>query len=105
MENGKVEMKLDDFMNLMYERESSNKASDELDDILTILFDNARLSYDDKSLYFDANNILDGYLKGKEKCRYDARVKELLEEKTQEKILEQAKITLYSQEEKNKEEN
>lgn len=36
MENGKVEMKLDDFMDLLSEKESSDKASDELDEILTI---------------------------------------------------------------------
>lgn len=39
MENGKVEMKLDDFMDLLSEKESSDKASDELDEILTILYE------------------------------------------------------------------
>ena len=93
MEDGKVEMKLDDFMNLMYERESSNKASDELDEILTILFDNARLSYDDKTLLFDADTILNGYLKGKERQLFDEKIKSLLEQKEKERIV------------KNKEEN
>jgi len=81
MENGKVEMKLEDFMELMEEKKSSDYASDELDEILTMLFDNARLSYDDKDLYFDADK-LDGYLKGRERCRYYATLKKLQEEKT-----------------------
>ena len=51
-ENGKVEMKLDYFMELLDEKKSSDIASDELDEILTILFDNARLSYNDTELYF-----------------------------------------------------
>lgn len=82
MENGKVEMKLEDFMELMDERESSNHASDELDEILTMLFDSARLSYSDDSLYFDADE-LNGYLKGKERCRYNSTLKKLQEEKAQ----------------------
>lgn len=83
MENGKVEMKLEDFMELMDERESSNHASDELDEILTMLFDSARLSYDDKTLYFDADTLLNGYLKGRERNRYNATLKRLQEEKAQ----------------------
>lgn len=85
MENGKVEMKLDDFMDLLSEKESSDKASDELDEILTILFDNARLNYNDTELYFDVDSILNGYLKGRERCRYNAVLKKLQEEKAEHK--------------------
>lgn len=88
MENGKVEMKLDDFMDLLFEKESSDKASDELDEldeILTILFDNARLNYNDTELYFDVDSILNGYLKGRERCRYNAVLKKLQEEKAEHK--------------------
>lgn len=79
MENGKVEMKLDDFMDLLYEKESSDKASDELDEILTIL------NYNNTELYFDVDSILKGYLKGRERCRYNAVLKKLKEEKAEHK--------------------
>jgi len=85
IENGKVEMKLDYFMELLDEKKSSDMASDELDEILTILFDNARLSYNDTELYFDVDSILNGYLKGKEKCRYNVILKKLQEEKANRK--------------------
>lgn len=84
-ENGKVEMKLDYFMELLDEKKSSDMASDELDEILTMLFDNARLSYNDTELYFDVDSILNGYLKGRERCRYNAVLKKLQEEKAEHK--------------------
>lgn len=83
MENGKVEMKLEDFMDLMEAKKTSDYESGELYEILTMLFDSARLSYDDKTLYFDADTILNGYLKGREKNRYNATLKRLQEEKAQ----------------------
>ena len=82
MENGKVEMKLEDFMDLMEEKEILSKEREELEEILTMLFDSARLSYSDDSLYFDADD-LNGYLKGKERCRYNDTLKKLQEEKAQ----------------------
>ena len=84
-ENGKVEMKLNYFMELLDEKKSSDMASDELDEILTILFDNARLSYNDTELYFDVDSILNGYLKGRERCRYNAVLKKLQEKKAEHK--------------------
>lgn len=83
MENGKVEMKLEDFMDLMEDKEIMSKEREELEEILTVLFDSARLSYDDKTLYFDVDTILNGYLKGRERNRYNATLKKLQEEKTQ----------------------
>ena len=83
MENGKVEMKLEDFMELMEDKEIMSKEREELEEILTVLFDSARLSYDDKTLYFDVDTILNGYLKGRERNRYNATLKRLQEEKAQ----------------------
>lgn len=54
-ENGKVEMKLDYFMELLDEKKSSDMASDELDEILTILFDVTKKDDKDFNEYLEPN--------------------------------------------------
>lgn len=76
MEDGKVEIKYYDFMELLEEKESAQRASIELDEILDCIFEEASLSYDKKELYF-SNNSLEKYLKIKESCRYKNKLKEL----------------------------
>lgn len=78
MEDGKVEIKYYDFIALVEEKESAERASIELDEILDCIFEEASLSYDKKSLYFQYND-LDGYLKLKEPVRYKNKLKELQE--------------------------
>ncbi len=84
MEDEKIEMKVDRFMDLMEEKELSDKCCDELDELLNILFDNTKLNYDKTDLYFDVDSNISGYLKAKERERYICRLKEL-QEKEQEK--------------------
>ena len=90
MENEKIEMDVGHFINLMEDKEVSDKCSDELDELLDILFENTKLSYDSENLYFDINSSeLTGYLKARERHRYIGRLKELQKE---EKEKENAKI-------------
>ena len=78
MENEKIEMDVERFINIMEDKEMSDKCSDELDELLDILFENARLGYDSKDLYFDVNSSeLTGYLKGRERHRYLGKLTEL----------------------------
>lgn len=85
MEDGKVEVRYDYFMELIEEKESAERASIELDEILDCIFEGASLSYDKKSLYF-SDNDLEGYLKIKEPIKYKNKLKELQEkEKKDEK--------------------
>lgn len=85
MEDGKVEVRYDYFMELIEEKEVAERASIELDEILDCIFEGASLSYDNKSLYFQNSN-LEGYLKVKEPIRYKNKLKELQEkEKKDEK--------------------
>lgn len=86
MENEKIEMNVERFINLMEDKEMSDKCSDELDELLDILFENTKLSYDSENLYFDVNSSeLTGYLKARERHRYIGRLKEL-QKKENEKI-------------------
>lgn len=85
MEDGKVEVRYDYFMELIEEKEVAERASIELDEILDCIFEGASLSYDNKSLYFQDSD-LEGYLKVKEPIRYKNKLKELQEkEKKNEK--------------------
>ena len=79
MNDEKIEMKVERFMNLMNEKALSDKCKDELNEILNILFENAELNYKD-DLFFDSDSLTE-YLKVKEGKRYIARKKELLKEK------------------------
>lgn len=79
MKDGKVEMNYCDFIDLIEEKEESDRDSVELNEILDCIFEEANLSYDKKSLYFN-NNALEGYLKIKESHRYNKRLKELQEQ-------------------------
>ena len=51
MENEKIEMNVERFMNLMEDKEMSDKCSDELDELLDILFENTKCTHSTSYLH------------------------------------------------------
>ena len=76
MENNKVEMSLESFMDIMEEKADYEQARDELLELLEYIFEVAELGYDNELRLYDSNKIMD-YLKIRESFRYRERVEEL----------------------------
>lgn len=75
--NDKVAVDVDDYVALQM-------ASDELKNILEIIFESAKISYNDKDLEITEDTELMGYLKIVEKRLYNGTFDRLKKEKSQE---------------------
>jgi len=81
----KVEMSLDSFMDLMEDKKESDRAFDELNTLLDLIFNSVRLRFDDKLTIDDCDELMT-YLKIEESYRYENKQKELIKQReTEEK--------------------
>ena len=76
----KIEMKLRTFMDIMDSKKEYEKESDELEELLDLIFDNVRLGYKEQLVIDDSEAIME-YLKVKEKYRYNKKQAELIDKK------------------------
>lgn len=80
----KIEMKLRTFMDIMDSKKEYEKESDELEELLDLIFDNVRLGYKEQLVIDDSEAIME-YLKVKERDIYDQKQAELIDKKLEEK--------------------
>lgn len=80
----KIEMKLRTFMDIMDSKKEYEKESDELEELLDLIFDNVRLGYKEQ-LVIDYSEAIMEYLKVKERDIYDQKQAELIDKKLEEK--------------------
>lgn len=80
----KVEMKLRTFMDIMDSKKEYEKESDELEELLDLIFDNVRLGYKNQLVIDDSEAIME-YLKVKERDIYDKKQAELIDKRLEEK--------------------
>lgn len=71
----KVIIELEKFMDIVYMSKAFEKDSDELEELLDLIFDNVRLGYKDNLTIDDGEAIME-YLKIKERDRYDQKARE-----------------------------
>ena len=76
----KIEMKLRTFMDIMDSKKEYEKESDELEELLDLIFDNVRLGYKEQLVIDDSEAIME-YLKVKERDIYDQKQAELIDKK------------------------
>lgn len=76
----KVIIELKKFMDIVYMSKAFEKDSDELDDLLDLIFDNVELNYDNELRFFNTSKLTD-YLKIKENYRYEKKLEELKRKK------------------------
>ena len=76
----KIEMKLRTFMDIMDSKKEYEKESDELEELLDLIFDNVRLGYKEQLVIDDSEAIME-YLKVKERDIYDKKQAELIDKK------------------------
>lgn len=76
----KVIIELEKFMDIVYMSKAFEKDSDELDDLLDLIFDNVELNYDNELRFFNTSKLTD-YLKIKENYRYEKKLEELKRKK------------------------
>lgn len=76
----KIEMKLRTFMDIMDSKKEYEKESDELEELLDLIFDNVRLGYKEQ-LVIDYSEAIMEYLKVKERDIYDQKQAELIDKK------------------------
>lgn len=80
----KIEMKLRTFMDIMDSKKEYEKKSDELEELLDLIFDNVRLGYKEQLVIDDSEAIME-YLKVKERDIYDKKQAELIDKRLEEK--------------------
>lgn len=80
----KIEMKLRTFMDIMDSKKEYEKESDELEELLDLIFDNVRLGYKEQLVIDDSEAIME-YLKVKERDIYDKKQAELIDKRLEEK--------------------
>ena len=80
----KIEMKLRTFMDIMDSKKEYEKESDELEELLDLIFDNVRLGYKEQLVIDDSEDIME-YLKVKERDIYDQKQAELIDKRLEEK--------------------
>lgn len=80
----KIEMKLRTFMDIMDSKKEYEKESDELEELLDLIFDNVRLGYKEQLVIDDSEAIME-YLKVKERDIYDQKQAELIDKRLEEK--------------------
>lgn len=80
----KVEMELKTFMDILYMSKAFEKDSDELEELLDLIFDNVRLGYKDNLTIDDGEAIME-YLRIKESYRYEQKQEELIDKKEEKK--------------------
>lgn len=80
----KIEMKLKTFMDIMDSKKEYEKESDELEELLDLIFDNVRLGYKEQLVIDDSEAIME-YLKVKERDIYDQKQAELIDKRLEEK--------------------
>ena len=80
----KIEMKLRTFMDIMDSKKEYEKESDELEELLDLIFDNVRLGYKNQLVIDDSEAIME-YLKVKERDIYDQKQAELIDKRLEEK--------------------
>ena len=76
----KVIIELEKFMDIVYMSKAFEKDSDELDELLDLIFDNVELNYDNELRFFNTSKLTD-YLKIKENYRYEKKLEELKRKK------------------------
>ena len=76
----KVIIELKKFMDIVYMSKAFEKDSDELDELLDLIFDNVELNYDNELRFFNTSKLTD-YLKIKENYRYKKKLEELKRKK------------------------
>lgn len=76
----KIEMKLRTFMDIMDSKKEYEKKSDELEELLDLIFDNVELNYDNELRFFNTSKLTD-YLKIKENYRYEKKLEEFINKK------------------------
>jgi len=76
----KVEMSLETYTDIIDTSKEYEEDSNELNDLLDYIFENAELDYKDDLKFYNSDKIMD-YLKISESYRYKMKVKELKMEK------------------------